>query len=126
MSKETESEVAVMRTLGDMIDQGVEFDVELWDDLARKDIDHLDDEARQDVEEAVASILYYMGLATCTVATEPSDDDYRRLRECCAQAWAARNVIREAVLKAGGVDCEEWRDHGPKDTEEVPDDVVLH
>lgn len=120
-SAEKADEVGVMMTLQDMIDAEAEFDVELWDDLARKKIDDLDEEDRQTVEEAVATILWYMGLATCTVASEPCEADYRRLRECCGQAWRYRNVIRETFMRARGMPTEEWRpEHQPDE------DAVLH
>ena len=120
-SAEKADKRGVMRTLQDMINAEVEFDVELWDDLARKNIDDLGEEDRQTVEEAVATILWYMGLATCTVASEPCEADYRRLRECCGQAWRYRNVIRETLMRARGVPTEEWRpEHRPDE------DAVLH
>lgn len=132
MSKKKLSDNAgEMMTLDTQMKREVRFDVEMWRDIARPGIDKLDDGDQQIVEEAVASLLWYIGMATCTTADKPCDADYRRLRECCGQANYFRNVIREKYLKAAGVEPEEWYEYeGDPEPAEVgpprPSEAVLH
>lgn len=130
MSEVREDVGGKIRTLEDQLRDGVEFDVELWRDIARRRIDELDEEGQQIVNEAVAALLWYMGVATCTRAQEPSEADYRRLRECCSRALTARNTIREVFLKHDGYEVEEWRDEDDRSTSSVrplrPTKTVLH
>lgn len=75
-----------------------DFGLEIFQDISRSTVT-LSDEAAERVEQAREALLTVLGMMTCHVPEEPTEDDIVGLTRLAASALRFRNVIRSCFYE---------------------------